>query len=127
MTEVSAGTPAETPSGTPRPGTAGAPATNGPARRPEPATGTAHQQARSNQAMIVRHDRVARRLAAACDMGDTAALQAVLAADAMVVSDGGGKLRAAVRPTYGADAVARPVTDVWIVLNPDKLQRWHRP
>ncbi len=28
----------------------------------------------------------------------------------MVVSDGGGKLRAAVRPTYGADAVARFVT-----------------
>lgn len=87
------------------------------------------------------------------------------------MSDGGGKLRAAVRPTCGADAVARfvtalltgqpgtevavasvngrtglalrragqavavvslsvagtRVTAVWIVLNPDKLQRWHRP
>ncbi|MEV1173638.1 hypothetical protein [Nonomuraea sp. NPDC049784] len=87
------------------------------------------------------------------------------------MSDGGGKLRAAVRPTYGTDAVARfvtalltgqlgtevavesvngrtgqvlrragqavavvgvsvaraEVTAVWIALNPDKLQRWHRP
>ncbi|MCA2219715.1 sigma factor [Nonomuraea aurantiaca] len=143
----------------------------GPARRPEPATGRVPQQARSDRAMLARHDRVARRFAAACDVGDAAALQAVLAADAMVVSDGGGKLRAAVRPTYGAAAVARfvtalltgqpgtevavepvngrtglvlrragravavagvsvagaEVTAVWIVLNPDKLQRWHRP
>ncbi|GLW12071.1 hypothetical protein Misp01_71990 [Microtetraspora sp. NBRC 13810] len=121
--------------------------------------------------MLDRHDRVARRFAAACDTGDVAALKAVLATDALVVSDGGGKLRASVRPTYGADAVARfvtalligppgthvtvesvngrtglvlrqagqavavvsvsvartEVTAVWIVLNPDKLHRWHRP
>ncbi|MBE1583056.1 sigma factor [Nonomuraea angiospora] len=139
--------------------------------RRRPAMLPAYQQATSDRAMLVRHDHVARRFAAACDLGDTAALRAVLAADAIVVSDGGGKLRAPVRPTYGADAVARFVTSllagrpgtevavesvngrtglvlrqagravavagvsvagaeitaVWIVLNPDKLQRWHRP
>ncbi|WP_155337189.1 nuclear transport factor 2 family protein [Acrocarpospora corrugata] len=117
------------------------------------------------------HDRVARRFAAACARGDTAALKAVLTAEATVVSDTGGKLRAAVRPTRGADASARfltalptgqpdttttvepvngrtglvlrragqavavvsvtvtgtEVAAVWIVLNPDKLRRWHRP
>ena len=103
--------------------------------------------------------------------GDSAALQAVLAADAIVVSDGGGKVRAAVHPVLRREAVARfvtalltgqpgtdlavepvngrtglvlrragqavavvglsvagaEVTAVWVVLNPDKLQRWHRP
>ncbi|GAA3592883.1 RNA polymerase sigma factor [Nonomuraea rosea] len=150
--------------------------------RPEPGIGSAQQWATSRQAMLARHDRVARRFAAACEAGDAAALKAVLAAKAMVVSDGGGKIRAAVRPTHGADAVARfvttllgrtgadmavqpemavktvvavesvngrtglvlrregqvvaavsvsvaegEVTAVWIVLNPDKLQHWHRP
>jgi RNA polymerase sigma-70 factor (ECF subfamily) len=160
--------PSHAPGGTPRPG---AFATAGPVRRPEPGTGPVLQPPRPDRAMLARHDRVARRFAAACDTGDPTALRAVLAADAMVVSDGGGKLRAAVRPTYGADAVARfvtalltgqpgtevavesvngrtglvlrqagravavagvsvagaEVTAVWIVLNPDKLQRWHRP
>ncbi|WP_433516921.1 hypothetical protein ACQP2T_16005 [Nonomuraea sp. CA-143628] len=140
-------------------------------RWPEPGAGPVLQPPRPDRAMLARHDRVARRFAAACDTGDAAALRAVLAADAMVVSDGGGKLRAAVRPTYGVDAVARfvtalltgqpgtevavesvngrtglvlrqagravavadvsvaeaQVTAVWIVLNPDKLRRWHRP
>ncbi|TYB50068.1 hypothetical protein FXF69_12055 [Actinomadura chibensis] len=125
----------------------------------------------SDPALLARHDHVARRFAAACGSGDAAALRAVLAADAMVVSDGGGKVRAPVHPTHGADAVARfvttllagqpgtaitvepvngraglvlrragqavavvgvsvaeaRVTAVWIVLNPDKLRRWHRP
>ncbi|MFB9623579.1 hypothetical protein [Nonomuraea helvata] len=170
--DLLAAAPAPAPSGTPQLGTTGAPATTpAQALRREPITGLAHQQAGSDRAMPARHDRVARRFAAACEAGDTAALRAVLAADAMVVSDGGGKLRAAVRPTYGADAIARfltalltgrpgtevavepvngrtglvlrqagravavagvsvagaKVTAVWIVLNPDKLQRWHRP
>ncbi|RBQ20964.1 hypothetical protein DP939_07850 [Spongiactinospora rosea] len=58
------------------------------------------------------HDRVVRRFAAACEAGDTAGLHAVLAANAMVVSDGGGRVRAAVRPAHGADAVARFVTEL---------------
>ncbi|WP_157594451.1 sigma factor [Streptosporangium amethystogenes] len=133
---------------------------------PEPAP----PSVRASGDMLARHDRVARRFAAACRTGDAAALRAVLAADAIVVSDGGGKVRAPVQPAYGTDAVARmvtalligqpgttlsvgsvngrtglvlrradravavasvsvaeaEVTAVWIVLNPDKLQRWHR-
>jgi RNA polymerase sigma-70 factor (ECF subfamily) len=166
--------PADAPAHHPQPAAAPTPRPQPailPTPRPQPAILPARQQARPDRAMLVRHDRVARRFAAACDLGDTAALRAVLAADAIVVSDGGGKLRAPVRPTYGADAVARFVTSllagrpgtevavesvngrtglvlrqagravaavgvsvagaeitaVWIVLNPDKLLRWHRP
>ncbi|KAB2379162.1 nuclear transport factor 2 family protein [Actinomadura montaniterrae] len=64
----------------------------------------------SDAALLARHDRVVRRFAAACGAGDTAALMDVLAGDAMVVSDGGGKVRAAARPAHGADAVARFMT-----------------
>ncbi|MEV0388496.1 nuclear transport factor 2 family protein [Nonomuraea sp. NPDC050643] len=63
-----------------------------------------------DRAMLDRHDRIARRFAAACDAGDPAALREILADDAMTVSDGGGRVRAAVRPAHGADAVARFVT-----------------
>ncbi|AWS42272.1 RNA polymerase subunit sigma [Streptosporangium sp. 'caverna'] len=165
---LAAAASAHAPVDVPRRGSAAAP--GAPVRRPEP-IGPAGHQVRSRPAMLARHDRVARRFAAACATGDAAALRAVLTAEAMVVSDGGGKLRAAVRPTCGADAVARfvtallagqpgtevavasvngrtglalrragqavavvslsvagtKVTAVWIVLNPDKLQRWHRP
>ncbi|SNT54202.1 RNA polymerase sigma-70 factor, ECF subfamily [Streptosporangium subroseum] len=167
---LAAAASAHTPLDVPQRGSAAAPALGGPMRRPEPVGLTGHR-AGSRPAMLARHDRVARRFATACETGDTAALKAVLAAEAMVVSDGGGKLRAAVRPTCGADAVARfvtalltgqpgtevavasvngrtglalrragqavavvslsvagtRVTAVWIVLNPDKLKRWHRP
>ncbi|MGI5286361.1 hypothetical protein ACQEVF_23885 [Nonomuraea polychroma] len=150
------------------------PVTGGSSRTPEPVIGAVQRipaQARPSQMMLDRHDRVVRTFAAACATGEAAAVRTVLAADAMVVSDGGGKLRAPDRPTFGAEAVARfvaalltgqPCTDVavesvngrtglvlrrsgqavaavsvsvartavtavWIVLNPDKLQRWHRP
>ncbi|WP_329092058.1 nuclear transport factor 2 family protein [Actinomadura citrea] len=94
------------------------PAVDGsPVRRPAPSStpGPAESRARPGRdvpgrVMLRRHDRIARRFAAACGAGDTAALMAVLAADAIVVSDGGGKLRAAVHPTHGADAVARFIT-----------------
>ncbi|MEV4575721.1 hypothetical protein AB0K16_20990 [Nonomuraea jabiensis] len=170
--DLLAAAPPLAPSALPVPGASGVPfPASAPAPHPHPALLAAHRQARPDRAMLLRHDRVARRFAAACDLGDTAALRAVLAADAIVVSDGGGKLRAPVRPTYGADAVARFVTSllagrpatevaaesvngrtglvlrqagravavvgvsvagaeitaVWIVLNPDKLRRWHRP
>jgi RNA polymerase sigma-70 factor, ECF subfamily len=117
-----------------------------------------------------RHERVRCHFARACMAGDVAALRATLAADAVAVSDGGGKVRAASRPLHGADEVARfvsallsrtagtvltaesvngrtglvlrrggeavavvslsvagtRITAVWIVLNPDKLTRWHQ-
>ncbi|MEV3920828.1 nuclear transport factor 2 family protein [Actinomadura coerulea] len=88
-----------------------------PVRRPAPSSTPDLAEGRArpgrdvpDRAMPRRHDRIARRFAAACGAGDTAALMAVLAADAIVVSDGGGNLRAAVHPTHGADAVARFIT-----------------
>ncbi|MGZ4550896.1 MAG: RNA polymerase sigma-70 factor [Blastococcus sp.] len=44
---------------------------------------------------------------AACAGGDVDALLAALAPDVLVVSDGGGKVKAALRPIAGADKVAR--------------------
>ncbi|MFF0572749.1 sigma-70 family RNA polymerase sigma factor family protein [Streptosporangium saharense] len=143
----------------------------GPVPRPEFASGLACHQAGSNRVVLDGHDRVVRRFAEVCALGNVAALREVLTTGATAVSDGGGKLRAAVHPVYGADAVARFVMDllagqpgtevtaesvngrtglvlrqvgqavavvgmsvagamvtaVWIVLNPDKLQPWHRP
>ncbi|MEV4109342.1 hypothetical protein [Nonomuraea sp. NPDC049695] len=140
----------------------------GPVTPAQPVPGPTSYQAGYGQAMLARHEQVARRFAAACQAGDTEALREVLAADTIVVSDGGGKVRVAVRPTYGAEAVTRvvtallidqpetklaigsvngrtglvlrragkvvavvsvsvagaEVTAVWIILNPDKLQRW---
>ncbi|MGW5154809.1 hypothetical protein ACWEPN_04925 [Nonomuraea wenchangensis] len=137
--------------------------------RAQPVPYPASHQAGYGPEMLATQEQVARRFAAACQAGDTEALREVLAADAIVVSDGGGKVRVAVRPTYGADGVARvvtallidqpgtepaigsvngrtglvlrragkavavvsvsvagaEVTAVWIILNPDKLQRWH--
>ncbi|MGW7477061.1 hypothetical protein ACWGH8_00585 [Nonomuraea muscovyensis] len=145
------------------------PVPGGRATRSQPAPYPASHQAGYGPEMLARHERVARRFAVACQAGDTEALREVLAADAIVVSDGGGKVRVAVRPTYGANAVARvvtallidqpgtepaigsvngrtglvlrragkavavvsvsvagaEVTAVWIILNPDKLRRWH--
>ena len=114
-------------------------------------------------------DPIVRRFAFACTTGDIAAMRATLADDAIVVTDGGGQVRAATQPIRGADNVAcflptlltrQPgtlltiesvngrtglvlrrtgqavavvslniadshITAVWIVLNPDKLTRWH--
>ncbi|SDF88369.1 RNA polymerase sigma-70 factor, ECF subfamily [Blastococcus aurantiacus] len=50
---------------------------------------------------------VTERFLAACAGGDVEALLAALAPDAVLVSDGGGKARAALRPITGADKVAR--------------------
>ncbi|MFF4989460.1 sigma factor [Streptosporangium saharense] len=143
----------------------------GPVPWPEFVSGLARHQAGSNRAVLDGHDRVVRRFAEVCALGNVAALREILTTGAIAVSDGGGKLRAAVHPVYGADAVARFVMDllagqpgtevtaesvngrtglvlrqvgqavavvgmsvagamvtaVWIVLNPDKLQPWHRP
>ncbi|TYP89770.1 RNA polymerase sigma factor SigJ [Blastococcus xanthinilyticus] len=52
------------------------------------------------------------RFFAACAGGDVAELLAVLAPDVVLVSDGGGKARAALRPIAGADKVARFVVAV---------------
>ncbi len=50
---------------------------------------------------------VTERFLAACAGGDVDALLAALAPDAVLISDGGGKAKAALRPITGADKVAR--------------------
>ncbi|GAA4901434.1 RNA polymerase ECF family sigma subunit [Actinomycetospora succinea] len=61
---------------------------------------------------------LARFVAAARD-GDLAGLEALLAADVTVWSDGGGKVKAARRPVHGREAVARFLVGI---LGPG---RWH--
>lgn len=56
------------------------------------------------------HDHVTHRFAKACDTGDRATLAALLAADAVAVCDGGGKVRSPAEPIHGATAVASYVT-----------------
>ncbi|HET6987482.1 MAG TPA: hypothetical protein VFI00_12745 [Kribbella sp.] len=55
---------------------------------------------------------VVRRFATACTAGSLGAVRSVLAAEAVVVSDGGGKVAAALYPVRGADDVARCVIDL---------------
>ncbi|TDO43410.1 RNA polymerase sigma-70 factor (ECF subfamily) [Kribbella sp. VKM Ac-2527] len=116
----------------------------------------------------MRHDRLVRRFAAACESGDARVLESLLAADVVLVSDSGGWALAPLRPVHGsadaarivahllrpgaeltvesvngrsglvvrrggrAEAVlgmsvaGRRVSELWIVLNPDKLTRWHQ-
>ncbi|WP_309229910.1 MULTISPECIES: RNA polymerase sigma factor SigJ [unclassified Blastococcus] len=50
---------------------------------------------------------VTERFLAACAGGDLGALVSALAPDAVLISDGGGKAKAALRPITGADKVAR--------------------
>ena len=52
-------------------------------------------------------DRLAARFLAAAREGDLAGLVAVLAADAVLVGDGGGRARSIPRPMHGAAAIAR--------------------
>jgi RNA polymerase sigma-70 factor (ECF subfamily) len=47
------------------------------------------------------------RFVAACETGDMQGLLDILAEDITLYSDGGGKVRAATRPVFGADRVAR--------------------
>ncbi|MGW1734344.1 sigma factor-like helix-turn-helix DNA-binding protein [Streptomyces sp. NPDC001999] len=115
------------------------------------------------------HTRVVTAFWAACDTRDLAALVSLLDPEATTLSDGGGKVRAALKPIHGADRTARfmlaallqypkleatlqsvngktglvlrhettvsgvvslhvqgeKITDVWLVLNPDKLRSWN--
>ena len=55
-----------------------------------------------------KRDELAHRFLAACECGDLAGLEQLLAADATFYGDGGGKVPAAVRqPVHGRDRVAR--------------------
>jgi RNA polymerase sigma-70 factor (ECF subfamily) len=59
-----------------------------------------------------RHAELLRRFQVASLTGDTDALKDMLAADAVLYSDGGGKARAARRPIYGPDRIARLMAGV---------------
>ncbi|TAA23737.1 RNA polymerase sigma-70 factor [Pseudoxanthomonas winnipegensis] len=54
-----------------------------------------------------RHRRLLERFMAASQSGDQAAITALLRTDARLVSDGGGKVTAALRPLLGAERIAR--------------------
>jgi RNA polymerase sigma-70 factor (ECF subfamily) len=54
-----------------------------------------------------QREELAARFADAAESGDTEALKQMLAADAVLYSDGGGKALAARKPIYGADRTAR--------------------
>ncbi len=52
------------------------------------------------------------RFVAACETGDVDGLAQLLATDAVIYSDGGGKVAAARRPVLGADRVARVMASI---------------
>jgi RNA polymerase sigma-70 factor (ECF subfamily) len=54
-----------------------------------------------------RRDQLARQFLAACETGDTAALERLLAEDVVFYGDGGGKVAAVARPVVGGVRVAR--------------------
>ncbi|MGN6634770.1 MAG: RNA polymerase sigma factor SigJ [Oryzihumus sp.] len=68
-----------------------------------------HVQARQPRHRVdaTRHREVTERFLAAAADGDMAGLLSLLAPDAVLVSDGGGVKKAALRPIIGADKVAR--------------------
>jgi len=83
-------------------------------RSPEAVRQTAHrarEHVRARRPRFTPPDDAQRaaveRFMAACATGDTTTLVEILAPDVVVVSDGGGKARAALRPVTGADKVAR--------------------
>lgn len=80
--------------------------TSGPAIDTQPASAR-----RAPAAFVVpRHedpsDVVTQHFAAACEGGDSAALRRALAAEAVLIVDGGGKLRVPVDPVHGAERIA---------------------
>ncbi|MFF0263935.1 RNA polymerase sigma-70 factor [Kribbella sp. NPDC004536] len=54
-----------------------------------------------------RHDELTMRFMQAAGTGDFDQVVALLAPDAVLISDGGGKKRAALRPIHGAEKIAR--------------------
>ncbi|MFJ4983477.1 RNA polymerase subunit sigma [Streptomyces sp. NPDC088732] len=62
---------------------------------------------RARTASPVRHDALVTAVREACAAEDAGLLASLLAADATAVFDGGGKVRALVRPVHGSEQVAR--------------------
>jgi RNA polymerase sigma-70 factor (ECF subfamily) len=68
-----------------------------------------HVQARQPKRPVdkARHSELTMRFMAAAGSGDFNQVVSLLAPDAVLVSDGGGKKKAALRPIHGADKIAR--------------------
>ncbi len=68
-----------------------------------------HVQARAPRAPVDRstHEEVLKRFVAALEGGSIAELLEILAPDAVLISDGGGKRQAALRPIHGAEKIIR--------------------
>jgi len=68
-----------------------------------------HVQARQPRHHVdkARHDEVTMRFMQAAGSGDFDQVVALLAPDAVLISDGGGKKKAALRPIHGAEKIAR--------------------
>ncbi|MDB6153762.1 MAG: polymerase subunit sigma-70 [Chthoniobacteraceae bacterium] len=58
-------------------------------------------------------ERLVEQFLAAAETGEVKELLALLAEDATVYSDGGGRVKAAGRPIYSADHVSRFLTGIW--------------
>jgi len=68
-----------------------------------------HLRARRPKKRVERekHQQLLWAFLQACDAGDAARLVRLLKDDAVLYSDGGGKVRAAINPIYGADRIIR--------------------
>jgi RNA polymerase sigma factor (sigma-70 family) len=72
------------------------------------------------------HADLTRRLLAATSGGDLDGLQSMLCEDAVVLTDGGGRVRAALRPVSGRAAVARFLLGISHAGPPRWTWRWSR-
>lgn len=68
-----------------------------------------HLRERRPKARVQRekHQQLLWAFVQACAEGDASSLMGLLKQDAVLYSDGGGKVRAAINPIYGADRIAR--------------------
>ncbi|TCC17209.1 RNA polymerase sigma-70 factor [Kribbella sindirgiensis] len=71
------------------------------------ARGHVHARQPRHRVDKARHDELTMRFMQAAGSGDFDEVVALLAPDAVLISDGGGKKRAALRPIHGAEKIAR--------------------
>ncbi|TCC42547.1 RNA polymerase sigma-70 factor [Kribbella speibonae] len=71
------------------------------------ARGHVHARQPRHRVDKARHDELTMRFMQAAGSGDFDQVVALLAPDAVLISDGGGKKRAALRPIHGAEKIAR--------------------
>jgi RNA polymerase sigma-70 factor (ECF subfamily) len=69
-----------------------------------------------------RQSAVVREFLAACATGDASQLTALLAQDAVLYTDGGGKVSSALNPIFGADRIARFLVGVGRKIPPVSVQ-----